>query len=142
MGATNFERIAFGKTVWEAFKLASNEAEEERGDQDGYSGDLNSKHSYLEVLVPKGVSPKKYYHWIEQVSYILYDHEKDKKRLMKSIPQIHHSALIRYAKIYDDKWGKALAIEVKGKEAQEFRNLNGLKGKQGKVWRFFGLAPE
>jgi len=142
MGASHFQRHGFGKTIKEAFIMAEEEATDEFGHQDGYSGDLNSKHAWEEVLVPKGVNPLKYLRWIETAADSLYEEEeKAKKRILRKIPAHHQSMVLRYAKTYRDKYGKALGVKIKGKEAAEYRAQNRLKGKRGDVFLFFGTAP-
>lgn len=48
MGAVSFERTSQGKTLREAYKRAYEDATEEVGDQEGYSGDINSTYSVLD----------------------------------------------------------------------------------------------
>jgi len=41
----------------------------------------------------------------------------------------------------DDKWGPAGVINLSGTQAaKKYRERNGLKGKHGSVWLFFGVA--
>ena len=142
MGATHFERFGFGKTIKEAFVMTKEEATDELGHQDGYSGDLNTKAAWEQVLVPKGVNPLKYIKWIEIAADSLYEEEeKAKKRILRKIPVHHQSMVLRYAKTYRDKYGRALGVKIKGKEAAEYRVQNRLKGKKGDVFAFFGTAP-
>jgi len=142
MGATHFERSGFDKTIKEAFIMAKEEATDELGHQDGYSGDLNTKAAWEQVLVPKGVNPLKYQRWIEIAADSLYEEEeKAKKRILKPIPVHHQPMILRYAKTYRDKYGRALGMKLKGKEAAEYRAQNRLKGKRGDVFVFFGTAP-
>jgi hypothetical protein len=47
MGAVDFSIIGFGKDVYEAYRTACEEAEEEYGHQEGYSGQINSTTSLL-----------------------------------------------------------------------------------------------
>lgn len=142
MGATNFQRYGFGKTIKEAFVMAKEEATNEPGHQDGYSGDLNSKNAWEQVLIPKRVNPLKYLRWIETATDSLYEEEeKAKKRILRKVPAHHQPMVLRYAKIYNDKYGRALGVKIKGKEAAEYRMHNRLKGKRGDVYLFFGSAP-
>lgn len=143
MGATSFEIRGFGKTIKEAYNQTIEELDEEIGHQDGYSGNLNSARGYREIFAPEGIKPMTYVNWIETASETLYDgiEDSEKQRIMKVIPEAYHGRVLSYAKIYDDKYGKALGIELKGKEAKEYRERNGLKGKRGKVYYFFGMVP-
>ena len=143
MGASHFERQGFGKTIKEAYNQTCEELDDEIGHQDGYSGNLNSTRGYREIFAPEGVKPMKYVQWIETAAETLYDGiEPDKKRrIMKAIPEAYHGRVLSYAKIYDDKYGNALGIKLTGKAAKEYREHNGLKGKKGSVYHFFGFAP-
>ena len=42
MGAINFDRASYGKTLKEAYERACEDATNEVGHQEGYSGDINS----------------------------------------------------------------------------------------------------
>jgi hypothetical protein len=46
MGASTFTDMSFGKTVEEAFQNAKDDARQYRGHQEGYSGDIQTKHSF------------------------------------------------------------------------------------------------
>lgn len=48
MGAVSFERTSQGKTLREAYKKAHEDAIEEMGHQEGYSGDIDSTYSVLD----------------------------------------------------------------------------------------------
>lgn len=48
MGAINFERTSYGKTLREAYEKACEDATEEVGHQEGYSGDINSTSGVLD----------------------------------------------------------------------------------------------
>lgn len=142
MGATNFSIFGFGKTIKEAFANTKEQLDEEIGHQDGYSGQLNSKHTWREVPVPEGVKPLKLAKWIETAAETLSESDqKEKDRLMKSIPKEYHYKALSWACIYDDKYGAALVIKVTGKPAKDYREQNRLKGKKGGVYYFCGFAP-
>lgn len=145
MGATNFERCAFGKTIQEAYNKAYEEAEYETGIIDGTSGDLNSKSGFMEVSIPEGISPNKYQRWIEKVDEAQNGYgvtPKQKEKLLGSIPAQYRGRVINYAKYYADTGARALAMKLKGKRAQEFRKSTGYTGKKGDVYLFFGWARE
>ena len=142
MGAVSFERFGFGKTANEAYKEAREEAESYSGHRDGYSGDLNSKSGFTEVTVPKGTNPAKYAEWIETASETLWNDAKKHKKIMRKVPVAHHKNTLVYAKIYDDKWGEALCVKITGKAAANYRTRNGLKGKKGDIYLFFGMAAD
>jgi hypothetical protein len=143
MGATNFERYAFGKTIQEAYNEAREEAEYVTGIVDGTSGDLNSKPGFMEVSIPKGISATKYQRWIETVDEAQNGYgitPKQKEKLLGSIPAQYRDRVINYAKYYTDTEARALAMKLKGKRAQEFRKGAGYTGKKGEVYLFFGWA--
>lgn len=48
MGAINFDRTSHGKTLKEAYEKAWEDANEELGHQEGYSGDINSTYNVLD----------------------------------------------------------------------------------------------
>jgi hypothetical protein len=56
MGACTFRRVGYGKTAQEAFCSAVQDANMEVGHQDGYSGDINSKHGFIVLDIPEGVN--------------------------------------------------------------------------------------
>jgi hypothetical protein len=65
---------------------------------------------------------------------------KDAERTLAKLPQQHLPLLGRAARIFDDKWGPALAFEVTGTEASKVKAYNGKKGSRLKVFCFCGLA--
>lgn len=70
MGAWMTERTATGKTASQAFGRAVREAREYSGDQDGYSGDLNSGGTgFIMVELPKGCSYEKFQGLLEEAEY-------------------------------------------------------------------------
>lgn len=110
MGASDFYTMSFGRDVREAFGKAIEEARWESG-HGGYTGTIAEKDSYR--IIPES-------------------EVKGKNR-------------IRYAeKLVDprirDKWGPAGAIRITGEAEKRYRRRNGLVGKKGQVWYFFGWA--
>ena len=116
MGATNFETSAIGKTAQEAFNAAVREARYLHGNQ-GYTGTIAEKNSFVEIGVPSGLT------YEEFVGAILDDQEKwaTNSRYMNC------RGSIKYARrMWDDKYGPALCIA---------RNEGGTT-----VYRFLGMA--
>lgn len=92
MGASDFLTYGRGKTIKEAFRTAVEEAQYEHG-HDGYTGTIAEKGSYLEVTVPKGLSP-------ESFAQQLIDDD---------------------GSFVHDSWGPAGAVRVPDKDHGEFR---------------------
>lgn len=71
------------------------------------------------------------------------DLRKSLKRIEKeraSVPAQYQALVERAAAIYDDKWGPALAFELKGTEAKKAKEWAGLKGTRKRVFYFCGYA--
>ena len=165
MGAQDFYDYAFGKTAQDAFHACVDNAQYEHG-HGGYSGTIAEKGSFRLLPTPKtrvdlydlaacamscgeeytytvwrklkeGEAPPQ---WGYRTSY---NDDGTKTTLVperKKVPAKLHDWIRRAARIADDKWGPAAAVEITGKAAQEYRARAGLKGKRGKVFLFFGLA--
>jgi hypothetical protein len=119
MGATTFFRTAYGNDPQEAYDKAYHQAESEKGHQDGYSGDLNSKNGFVVVNVPKDV---KLTVWLKALS---------EDNLPQSL-QIHAEEFARQHGIYDEKSEPALCFE---KFAHDSKAIT-------KQYVFVGTAPE
>lgn len=110
MGATNFYVTGKGKTVEQAFDALVVEARYLYG-HGGYTGTIAEKHGYVEMAPPAGLTPEQFASAAEG-----YDDN----------PGVTlHPTVIKARRIFDDKWGPALAIP---KEPGE--------------WIFVGLASE
>lgn len=119
MGATNFFRAAYGNDPQEAYDKAYDQAESEKGHQDGYSGDLNSKDGFVVVKTPEDV---KLTVWLKALS---------EGNLPQSL-QIHAEEFTRQHEIYDEKSEPALCFE---KFDQDSKAIT-------KQYIFVGTAPE
>jgi hypothetical protein len=116
MGAQTFYTHAFGADVNEAFAKAKKEAENYYGHQGGYSGHINMKDSV--TVIPEE------------------EHKGRQKR------NVAHELIEEDDDRISSKWGPAGAIDISGtKKAREYRKRNGLEGKHGSVFLFFGWAP-
>lgn len=65
---------------------------------------------------------------------------KQSERDLAKIPAQHREIVERAALTWNDKWGPALAFEVKGTEAAKAKKWAGLKGTRKRVFCFCGLA--
>jgi len=164
MGANIFYTYAFGKTAKDAFRDAVHQAQWEHG-HGGYTGTIAEKHDF--VMLPKpdtrlsirdlagcSINNEEHY-WVWRR---LKEHEdaKDFDRTTscmnrdgewytqvaerKKLPEKLVPWIRKAHQAVDNKWGPAGCVEITGKDAQEFRKREGYKGKQGKVFLFFGWA--
>ena len=93
MGAETFMQSAKGKTVKEAFVNAIDEARYRFGN-DGYTGSIAEKHSYVEITIPS-----------------VFDSSHDKSSMNHAVAYADHLIGEDDHRI-DDKWGPAGAIKV------------------------------
>jgi len=119
MGATTFYRVAYANSSDEAFDAAYEEALSERGHQEGYSGDLNSKPGFQLAKAPPDVDLTT---WLDAL----------RNGELPEALKIHSREFEFQFDIYDDKSGPALCFEV----PDETR-----KGSE-KEFIFIGYAPE
>lgn len=123
MGAHSIVRVEFGQTAEEAQKKAWDYDRDYYGHQEGYSGAMNAKSRGL-VKVIDDADLK----------------NRDRRAAMQEIVMGEGHLGEKYGELMR-KSGPTGAISLKGtKEAQEYRERNGLKGKHGAVWLLFGLA--
>lgn len=66
MGACGFGDTAAGRDAQDAFNTAVRDAQYENG-HGGYSGTIAEKSSFTLITLPKGVTPKKFWGWINAV---------------------------------------------------------------------------
>lgn len=112
MGACAFLRVGRGTTDRQAYDNAYEAAVEEKGHQEGYSGDLNSKDGYTIGTPPEGILPRDWIHFIENGD-------------VEAVPEKHRATFERQHAIYDDKHELALCVKL---------NDN--------TYAFLGIAPE
>lgn len=132
MGATNFDHASFGKDADEAFRKAVDEAAWENG-HGGYTGTIAEKTEFQMVKVPSG--RKSLRNLMREADRVNYGDMK-----IEQVQEKYRRAVTAINFINNDKWGPAGCIELTGKEAREYRDRHGLKGKRGGVYLFFGLA--
>jgi|SRR5579859_5130358 len=99
MGAIAFYRAAYGESPDEAYNRACIDAQYEKGHQDGYSGDLNSKDGYVLVKVPGHVELSV---WLNAI----------KGGNLPPTLQSHAGEFQRQQGIYQDKEEPALCFEI------------------------------
>lgn len=112
MRAAQFMRTGYGKTDREAYDYAYEEAQDEKGHRDGYSGDLNSKDGYRLEEPPVGVDVQV---WINAIL---------RGELSANLER-HRELFDEHVAIYEDKHASALC----------FRTSDG-------EYEFMGYAPE
>lgn len=164
MGACDFMNYSFGKTAQEAFSHCVQQAQYEHG-HGGYSGTIAEKHDF--VVLPKPPTrlsverlagcaincEDTYMHWRPLKegenrysagwTKSTFDGDGDETVFVaerKKMPPKLKPWVERAAQVAADKWGPAACVEITGKAAKAYRERAGLKGKQGKLFLFFGLA--
>lgn len=161
MGANNFSIVAVGKDAREAFDKAVKQAQYEYG-HSGYTGTIAEKNEFVMITDTTQDVRVKLKREVEKArteARRLKANKADKREIMEVEWDLEHkmqakkhfkasegAAAIARAldEIYDprcmDKWGPCGCIELKGKAAREYKERHGLKGKQVKIYMFFGLA--
>lgn len=100
MGAEQFESIAKGATIEEAFQKARDEAFYEYGHR-GYTGTIAEKQEFRVFTVPENVLPRTFARWVSEPT-----------QYVDEIPHKLLDYVNQAADIYDDKWGPAVAIKL------------------------------
>ncbi len=131
MGATDFYQVAVGKDVRAAFSMAQEEARYEYGNC-GYTGSVAEKSGYRFIQAPTGCRAGVGV-LVDWISHACCDE-------LQLVPKQYRSWAKQFAAAYEDKWGKALALELPYAQAAKFKAENGLKGTRKKVFAFFGVA--
>jgi len=126
MGASEFINVAEGKTADEAFKKLVAQAQWEHG-HGGYSGTIAEKQSFVEFARPKGMRRDKVIEAVRALGgYALPDalrpainfgRSEDYQQAIAEVydgkggyPKLRIAAMFE---VYDDKWGPALAIQLR-----------------------------
>lgn len=169
MGACDFEDFGYGKNVGEVFARCRDDAAWEHG-HGGYTGTIAEKHDYVLIDLPPRVTTRKARSMWFQYSNLqsakeaikelqdpncwMYKRFGTKADRSKALTQAkrqlraaekelgkHVDLARRIYQIADDKWGPAVAVELKGKELKDWRQRMGLQGRRGiRAFVFFGLA--
>lgn len=115
MGSCNFGNIVVGKfnNEVDAYRNAVKEAIDYAGHRDGYNGTISTTNGVKLDLTAPKYGTK------------AWNKYEDKKLETLS------------------KWGHCIAVEIKGKIANDIKTRKGYAGKRGiKVYYFFGWAAE
>lgn len=111
MGAEQFNHIAKGESMTQAFNNAREEAFYWEG-HGGYTGSIAEKHGFIRVDLPEGTTVDELIELIESSSYI----EKASEELITALGQ---TKALNVVETYNDKWGPAIGIEIKSDEPSE-----------------------
>ena len=126
MGASEFFNVAEGKTADAAFKKLVAQAQWEHG-HGGYSGTIAEKRSFVEFARPKGMRRDKVIEAVRALGgYALPDALRPSVNFGRSgdyqqaIAEVYDGQggypklpIQQMFEIYDDKWGPALAIQLR-----------------------------
>lgn len=116
MGATSFSTIQIAKTAKEAFEMARESARAYNGHQEGYSGDIQRKRTFV-MVTDKTLTRKS----AQQVINKIYDNDGHGLKDPFNI---------------NDKWdGPAGCIRLRTTEVRSTVKRNHF------VWLFFGISP-
>lgn len=117
MGACNFSNLALVKgDAREAYNALCDEARDENGHQQGYSGDIQTTSGFrmLTSAAPR-YDTKAFYNWEDDC-------------LSNDVVE---------------KWGACGCVEIKGASLKRLKERRGLKGRKGyRAFYFFGWAAE
>lgn len=146
MGATNFETIAFGDTVRDAFNAAVEQAHWEYGHR-GYTGTIAEKSLGGSAILPAGLTAVQTLRLIEAYWPEHEDWQKfeDPKAMVPEkwhpdTPEAAKPAIRRLWEAWGEKWGPALALPLTPDEVAQFRDRHGVAGKGKNGWLFCGMA--
>jgi hypothetical protein len=169
MGATTFRTTSLGRDVGDAYRQAVDHARWESG-HGGYTGTIAEKSGYVLYEIPQGVrcSASRFADLVNEAAYLaetndltedleyyrsrltkteirkreaeIRKEEKLRNRFFASLNPALARVVKEAAPVYDDKWGPAVAIEVKGKDAVEVKKYAGRKGTHDRVFLFCGYA--
>lgn len=156
-------QAAFDAARNDAAEAARYDHEEDGwGDYEGgYTGTIAEKSDFTLITLPARVTLKRMQGWLaaaenlawakEELEYATEDAGrcgsipkatrdavKKAERAFAKVPAEHQALVSRVARIADDKWGPAVAIEITGKAATDYRKARGIS--RGKVFHFFGTA--
>lgn len=134
MGAVDFQTFATGKTPEAAFADAITSASYEHG-AGGYSGTIAEKQSFKLFTPPSGVAALDFTRWVRE------SEPSGSSGIAEGVPPQYAAAVLRAAKISDDKWGPAAAVEIKGEELVALKAKHPGRFPEGvRVFYFFGWA--
>jgi hypothetical protein len=136
MGAAQFGNLGIGKDAKDAFSKLVQSARYEHG-HGGYSGTIAEKHSFELITPPSGIAALDFARWA------LDSDPYGSSGLAQGVPPEHGAAVLRAAKFADNKYGPAVAVEIKGDELAALRAKRPSQFPEGsRVFYFFGWASE
>ena len=112
MGATVFHARQKGKNASHAFELAQEDAYWMYG-HGGYSGTIAEKQGYKEYTRPTGMHEATALKLLDELVDYGYDVDTQVTKLAKKYPKIPTHTLKDMIKVFDDKWGPAVCMEIK-----------------------------
>lgn len=134
MGASQFGNVGIGNDAKDAFAELVQQARYEHG-HGGYTGSIGEKHSFELIPVPSGIAALDFARWAKD--------SDPYGQVAKGVPPEHAAAVLRAARISDDKWGPAAAVEIKGDELAALRVKYPNRFPEGKrVFYFWGWASD
>lgn len=148
MGGVSFLNIGVGKTADEAFRHLSDEASYEHG-HGGYTGTIAEKPGFELLSLPPGVAALDMAKWVSSYVPVEFrDEPWHKGRKWETHPPAIEAHIKRAKNVWSDKWGPALAYEIKGEElealkkAKDFRIPGEIKTMPpgSRVFVFLGMA--
>jgi len=107
MGAEIFEYVGPGKNAREAFDNAVSEALYWHG-HGGYTGTIAEKSGFQLFECPEDVTAEQLMHWADG-------------NTLTGVPEKYHNLVTNMQNVFDDKWGPAVCIQLKGKELADAR---------------------
>jgi hypothetical protein len=153
MGATTFLTYSHGRDVGEAFRRAAEEAGWQYG-HGGYTGTIAEKSGWVLFELPPRWTVEKMIDLAQRLTDASREHEDAAdgvlggwvnevalRKAERDLARVRRAAgphLERFAAVYNDKWGPAAAVEVRGKAASAYRARRGIK--RGRVFAFAGWA--
>ena len=148
MGACNFDTVGYGKTAQEAFSGAVAEAEYEHG-HGGYTGTIADKGGFTLFAIPTRAQPSVIdalgQYWVEydwgELGSVRQTPKVKKEHWPKGFGKKYRELVRRLYQVYDDKWGAAVCIELRGKAAERYKRFRRPRRGQ-KVFYFCGMASE
>jgi|TARA_R100001086_G_scaffold43279_1_gene19127 hypothetical protein len=110
MGASEYMNIGKGRTAQEAFDRLVTSAQWEHG-HGGYSGTIAEKRDFVEFKRPKGMRRATVLAMARGLGRIMHDDDghPQANQSQTKYPQLPIAAMF---KVWDDKWGPSLAIEL------------------------------
>jgi len=162
MGACEYETLSHGSTVGDAMFAAVGEAQWEHG-HGGYTGTIAEKGDWVEFDLPPRVTAAKVLHLLYVATHPAAAAERQRYRAEYGFKATAASRkkdrterrawdglvaifgereALRLLELFNDKWGPAVALPVRGKALADYKQRNGIKRmpRGGGVWLFCGYA--